>query len=448
MMNIVSFLFIELMDATEMESDEWMRNWKRKSASVAVLFVLLLAFLVPNAAANTDLVRYLALGDSLAAGVTPTKGIDKGYADYAAGYLQGEKMLESFTKDFSMPGDRTDELLTKLTTSAQLQAAVQKANTITISAGANDLLKESKVDPVKKVLIIDETKVPATLQKTALNYTLILQTINKLNPDAKVYVVGYYFPFPYIADEQKPKLIQLTQTLNKTIELASVAQGAKFVSIYEKFGNDPKKYLPNPLDIHPNAEGYKVISEALLASFAEAQVAAKDVPAGHWAEKELKLLLASKVFKLDDQGNVYPDRAITRAEVANILFGLLPMTTSVPADPGYEDVPVTHPSYMAIAKLTEAGIFAKSTSFNPDAPLTRVQLAKVVSLAFDLEGDGTTPVYKDINEKYWATPYISAMASNKIMHGYSNGTFGLHKETNRAQFAVILFRIQAQLTAQ
>ncbi|MBW9235063.1 hypothetical protein JQK62_23115, partial [Leptospira santarosai] len=67
---------------------------------VAVLFVLLLAFLVPNAAANTDLVRYLALGDSLAAGVTPTKGIDKGYADYAAGYLQGEKVVREFYQRF------------------------------------------------------------------------------------------------------------------------------------------------------------------------------------------------------------------------------------------------------------------------------------------------------------------------------------------------------------
>ncbi|HSO57736.1 MAG TPA: GDSL-type esterase/lipase family protein [Paenisporosarcina sp.] len=300
-----------------------MRNWQRRWSSLAFMFVLLVAFLVPTASANTEAVRYLALGDSLAAGMTPTNQIDKGYADYAADYLQGKNMLNSFSKDFSYPGDTTDDLLSKLTTNVQLQEAVKQSNTITISAGANDLLKDAKFDSEKQILIIDETKVPATLQKLAINYTMILKSIKELNPNAKVFVMGYYFPYPYVADVQKPKLIELTHTLNKTIQLASVSQGATFVSIYEKFGDDPKKYLPNPINIHPNAEGYMLMSEAFLASLANPTVVVNDIPAGHWAEKELKLLLNSKIYNLDGKGNVYPQKPITRAEVANILFGLI-----------------------------------------------------------------------------------------------------------------------------
>lgn len=425
-----------------------MRNWKRRVSSVAFMLVLLMAFLVPNASANTEAIRYLALGDSLAAGMTPNKEIDKGYADYAAGYLQGKNMLASFSKAFSWPGETTDELLLKLTTDAQLQETVKQSNTITISVGANDLLKDSKLDPEKQILLIDETKVPATLQKIAFNYTLILKSIKDLNPNAKVFAMGYYFPFPYIADVQKPKLIELTKALNSSIELTSVSMGATFVDIYEKFGDDPKTFLPNPLNIHPNAAGYQLMSEAFLTSLATPPVVAKDIPAGHWAEKELKLLLASKIYNLDDKGNVYPEKAITRAEVANILFGLVPLTESIPANPGYKDVPVTHPSYMAIAKLTEVGVFTKNTLFNPDSPLTRVQLAKVAAIAFQLKGDGSVPVYKDINKTYWATPYIGAVTTNKIMVGYRNGTFGLHDPTTKAQFAAILFRIQAQAKVQ
>lgn len=90
----------------------------------------------------------------------------------------------------------------------------------------------------------------------------------------------------------------------------------------------------------------------------------------------------------------------------------------------------------------------KNPLFNPDSPLTRVQLAKVATIAFQLKGDGSVPAYKDINKTYWATPYIGAVTTNKIMVGYRNGTFGLHDPTRKAQFAAILFRIQAQAKVQ
>jgi len=426
-----------------------MGKWNKKLTSLAFILVLLLALVVPNASANVEKINYLSLGDSLAAGWSPDKKIDNGFSDYAAAYLKEKNLLGSYSKAFAVPGDKTEDVLGDLKTNEQLREAVKSANTITLSAGANDLLKEAKLDPVNKVLILDETTVPATLQKVAANYTVILQTIKEMNPNAKVFVMGYYFPFPYLADTQKPKLIELTKTLNTIIKASSAAQGATFVEVFEKFGEDTKKYLPNPLDIHPNAEGYKLMSEAFLASLATPKLAAKDVPADHWAAKELSLLLASNLYKLDEKGNVYPENSITRVEVANILYGLIPLTKNIPVNPGYTDVPETHPSYMAIAKLTEAGIFSdENVKFNPDAPLTRVQLAKVAALAFHLKGDGSVPAFKDINENYWATPFISALTSNKIMNGYTNGTFGLHDETTRAQFAVILVRVQAQATPQ
>lgn len=420
-------------------------KWNRRLASLAFMFVLILALVVPNASANAGTINYLALGDSLAAGMTPTKGIDSGYSDFAAAFLNEKKLLGNYSNDFAIPGDKTDDVLGDLTTNLQLREAVKSFNTITISAGANDLLKESKLDPETKTLSIDETKVPGTLQKIAVNYTLILKEIKELNPNAKVFVMGYYFPFPYIADLQKAKLIELTKTLNKTIELSSSSQGATFVSVYEKFGDDTKKYLPNPLDIHPNADGYKLMSAAFIESLTNSnpKPVAKDIPKGFWAEKELNLLLANGLYKLDEKGYINPGNAITRAEVADIIHFIIPTTKSIPANPGFIDVPETHPSYMAIAKLTEVGIFADNEKFNPDSPMTRVQLAKVIAKAFDLKGLGPVPKYKDINTTYWGTPNIHAVSSYKIMNGYSNGYFGINDKTTRAQFAVTLFRVQA-----
>lgn len=420
-----------------------MKNVKKSAWSVVFVFALLVGLMAPSASASSvEPIRYLALGDSLAAGMTPDKGISSGYADLTAEYLKGQGSLASFSKDFAIPGYTTQNVLADLTVKADVREAVKQANLITISAGANDLLKIVKTDPEKNILILDPATAKSTLQSLAKNYMIILQTIKELNPNATVYVMGYYYPFPYLSDEQKPQLIELTKTLNQSIQLAT-AKGATFVPVYDKFGDDTKKYLPNPEDIHPNQEGYKLMSDALIETMAKAKPMANDLPKGHWAEKELNLLLASKILQVDEKGNIYPEQAITRAEVAGILYNSIPMTKSIPANPRYKDVPETHPAYMAIAKLTEAGVFTKSEYFNPNAPLTRAQLAKVIATAFQLKGDGTVPAYKDITASYWGTPYIKAVTKNKIMQGYQNGTFGVNDSTTRAQFAVVLARVQA-----
>ncbi len=423
-------------------------NLKRSITSLALIFMLFVAFIVPNATASSVTLNYLALGDSLAAGVTPQKTIDKGYADLAAMTLREKNVLGTFSKDFAVPADKTSDVLEDITVNAHLREAIKNSNTISISAGANDLL--TQVDFTKNPIVIDLNLVKTTLQTIGNNYKEILEAIKELNPNANVYVMGYYYAFPYVSDDQKPQLIQLTQTLNTTIQVSAKSLGANFVPVYKQFGDDSKQFLPNPSDIHPNLEGYKIMSEALVESILNAQFEketpiAKDIPKDFWAEKELNLLLANGLYKLDEKGHVNPGVAISRAEVADILYKSIPTIKSTPVNPGFKDVPESHPSYEAIAKLTEVGIFAKSDKFNPDDPITRVQMAKVMSLSFQLKGNGEVPNFKDINAKYWGTPYISAMSSNKIMIGYSSGTFGINDKTSRAQFAVILVRVQNKI---
>ncbi|WP_051405098.1 S-layer homology domain-containing protein [Bacillus cihuensis] len=419
------------------------KNCKKRAWSLVLVFALLVGLVAPSASANgVETIRYLSLGDSLAAGMTPEKGISSGYSDMTADYLKGKNSLATYSKEFAVPGYTTQNVLDDLTVKSELREAVKQANLITISAGANDLLKIAKLDAEKNILILDPAAVKSTLQTLAKNYTMILQTIKELNPNASVYVMGYYYPFPYLSDAQKPQLIELTKTLNQTIQL-TISEGATFVQVYDKFGDDTKKYLPNPENIHPNQEGYKLMSDALIEMIAKPKPTANDLPKGHWAEKELNMLLANKILNVDERGNIYPEKPITRAEVAGILYNSIPMTKSIPANPGYKDVPETHPAYMAIAKLTEAGVFTKAEYFNPNAPLTRVQLAKVIGTAFQLKGDSSAPTYKDTTASYWGTPYINAMTTNKIMLGYKNGKFGVNDSTNRAQFAVVLARVQA-----
>lgn len=422
------------------------KGFNKKFWSVVFTFILLIGGLAPAVSAeSSDGVNYLALGDSLAAGVSPENTISSGYADLTADAFKEENLLGTYSKEFAVSGYTTQNVLDDLTTKSDVQAAIAEADLITISAGANDLLKEGKFDPDKNIFELDQAVVPAKLQTIAENYAKILQAINTANPDAEVYVMGYYFPFPYIADEQKPQLIELTQTLNQTIQTAVTAQGATFVPIYDKFGDGPKQYIPSPTNIHPNIAGYQLMSDALIETIANSLPNPADVPEGYWAEYELNIFLENGLFTLDDAGKIYPEKAITRAEVADILYNMIPLTQSIPENPGFIDVPKTHPAYMAIAKLTEAGVFAKDEYFHPNDSLNRVQMAKVLSIAFQLKGDGAIPTYKDINATYWAAPYIDAVTDAHLMIGYKNGTFGLYDPINRAQFAVVMVRVTNQI---
>lgn len=441
-----------------------MMRMKRRLVSLTLMFALLLSLVgVPAMAADAAKITYLSLGDSLAAGVMSDKQVGDGFSDYTAKYLEENKLLESYSKEFAVSGYTTTAVLEDLTTKAELQEAVKKSQVISISASANDLLKQAKIDASKGTVVIDPTVLPSTLKTIGENYAKILETIKSLNSDAKVFVIGTYYPFPYLSDEAvRAQLIQVMETLNTTVSTAVTAAGANFVPVSDALGGSDveelKKYLPNPLDIHPNAEGYKVISGALVEALNKAvtpqpepspepeptpeptPVIPMDI-AGHWASVPLQALVERNLLALDANGNVNPGAEITRAEAAVILYQSLMHIAVVPENPGFTDVLDTHPAYQAIATLTSYGVFAKAEKFNPDAPMNRVQLAKVVAATYQVKAQGSPIDFTDIPANYWANSAIQAVATNKFMVGFTNGQFMPNKNTTRAELAAVLYRV-------
>lgn len=429
--------------------------------SFTLIFALLLSLVaVPVSAADAPKVSYLSLGDSLAAGLTSEKQILEGFSDYTANYLKENKLLEDYTKKFAVPGDTTADVLEDLTTNIELQEAVKKADVISISAGANDILKKAKIDASAGTVVFDPAIIMPTLTSIGENYAKILATIKSLNSDAKVYVIGTYYPFPHFTNEiVKAQLMTLAETLNNTVSKAVIASGATFVPIFDVMGGKDveklKKVLPNPLDIHPNAEGYKLISGVLVEALKKSVVPMpvpnpeptppipKDLE-GHWAREYVQALIDRKLLTVDENGHANPGAVIKRAEVAVILHqSLVHAAAVVPENPGFTDVPETHPAYQAIATLTSYGVFAKAEKFNPDAPLTRAQLAKVITLSYEIKVQATPITFTDVRADYWGNPFIQAVAANKLMIGFSNGQFMPGKNTTRAEFATVLYRALA-----
>jgi lysophospholipase L1-like esterase len=428
---------------------------------VAMLALLFGTALPSNALAVGDKVNYVALGDSLAAGQTPDRKIDKGYTGILEETLRQQNVLASYTNKYAVPGYTTQNVLDDLVNNKEvdgikIQNVIKVADIITITAGANDLLREANINPTTGTVTIDPQKALAVAATVKANLKSILDNVKALNPSAKVYLSGYYNAFPYISADQQLVIKQILAAFNGIIQQTALENGATFVSLDGIFDANVSAYLPNPLDIHPSLAGYQLIARAFINLFVlpptpaptpEPKQEFEDVTESFWAYKEISLLVEGKVLAGTSDGQFEPEKAISRAEVAQALFKLIPFDKSIPENPGFSDVPESHEAYMAIAKLTKAGVFAKATTFNPNAPLTRGQMAKVLALSFQLKPTGTVS-FKDVPTNYWAAAYINALAVSNVTVGFRNNTFQPAAATNRAQFAAFLVRAANTVTAK
>ncbi|MET1029347.1 S-layer homology domain-containing protein, partial [Domibacillus tundrae] len=138
-------------------------------------------------------------------------------------------------------------------------------------------------------------------------------------------------------------------------------------------------------------------------------------------------------------GTFAPKSNITRAETAIILARALGYGKTT-AKPGFSDVSSNMKSYDAIAALTEAGIFAKASKFNPDKPLTRAQMARVLTQALGLEAS-VSASFSDVPATHWAKDEIDAVFTNGIMTGGTNARFLPENNITREQFAMTVYNV-------
>ena len=226
-----------------------------------ILFCILISSIALPFQASA--INYTAIGDSLAAGQTPNREIGAGYADMIALALQPA----AYSKQLSIPGYTVEQVIEQVDSNAG-RKAIQAADLITISAGANNLLPLIQNDPNRGMLTFNAVTAAFALNGVRENYALLLEKINTLNPNAAVYAMGYYFPYPHVFNQHKPAVSKQLDILNEIIEQEAERAGAVFVPVAERFGLDGVDYLPNPGDVHPNAAGYLEMANAFLDVYA------------------------------------------------------------------------------------------------------------------------------------------------------------------------------------
>ncbi len=227
--------------------------------TLVILFALSSVF--PASAAARQV--YVALGDSLAAGQTPYREIDQGYTDLVAGELARSGQLALFSKDLAFPGFTAEQVLNSIETE-EAQNLVSQASLITVSAGANDLLRIVNANPEQGTLAFQQVQVDFALNQARISVETLLKKLEELAPQANVLVVGYYFAYPHVADFQKEGTSKQLDRLNQILEQSARKYGATYVDVTERMNTDLKAFVPNPADVHPVQEGYRQMANSVL----------------------------------------------------------------------------------------------------------------------------------------------------------------------------------------
>ena len=170
----------------------------------------------------------------------------------------------------------------------------------------------------------------------------------------------------------------------------------------------------------------------------------KDVKADYWAKAEIKYLNEKNIINGYTDGYFLPDSNLTRVHAAVLLARTLNLPLGESPDPEFNDISSDHRYYDVIASVAQYGIITgreNGTIFDPEAKLTRAQMAVILERAYELEGVAETK-FNDVREDYWAYAAISALAANNITMGYKeDNTYRPENPVTRAQFSAFLYRI-------
>lgn len=165
-----------------------------------------------------------------------------------------------------------------------------------------------------------------------------------------------------------------------------------------------------------------------------------DVPAGYTYEKELSYLTQHKIINGYSDGSFRPNNSLSREHAALMLAKVLELDTTTVSNPNFSDVPTTHAYYKEIAALANAGIISGTNGkFNPKGTLTRAQMAKMISIGFNLT-DGATKTFNDVADDAWYYEYVQKMAAHDITTGYADGSFKPLTPITRMHFGLFVYK--------
>ncbi len=160
--------------------------------------------------------------------------------------------------------------------------------------------------------------------------------------------------------------------------------------------------------------------------------------AGHWAENNIKKLVATGAVSGYPDATFKPENKITRAEFAAILvkaFGLEGKDGKIFTDTA------GHWAQNYIAAAVAGGVASgyDADTFGPDNLITREQMAVLITKAAKLSPVAGEVLYGDSGSiSDWAKEAVATATENGIMKGYPDNTFQPQGSATRAEAVTVI----------
>lgn len=296
-----------------------------------------------NAKNSADTMKYIAFGDSIAAGYG-LDGYSPAQTSAPAGSYQAlaGNFLKTGSCNYAVSGSDSDDCI-ELLSSGAADADLKTADVVSLTIGSNDLLKPFLqivmdfygIDPENmnpsdyaQKLTMPQFDASAMMEyyrqaqellaKLADNVLLhekaqafpeklrtILSILREKAPDAEIYVTNIYNPFYFV-----PLLKNLSQTYITEINQAFSADDPDYtlIDVYTAFQQQEltnvRLDMSNPsaanVDPHPSADGHKVISELFIQALNDAHAPKAAALTSAASSKKHKL---TAVIKLPDSAD-------------------------------------------------------------------------------------------------------------------------------------------------
>ncbi|HBX24169.1 MAG TPA: hypothetical protein DEF34_11150 [Desulfotomaculum sp.] len=165
-----------------------------------------------------------------------------------------------------------------------------------------------------------------------------------------------------------------------------------------------------------------------------------------WARQEIQYLAFKGIISDTGAGNFEPQRPVTRGEFVIMLAKAMGIE-AVPGgggQPSFTDLQPDNEDYDIMQAAYAAGLVRgyEDGTLRADGQITREQIAALVTRALDLKPVATEPAFADREQvSAWAKESVIAVEESGLLRGFPDGSFKPAMLTDRAQSAVLIYRI-------
>jgi lysophospholipase L1-like esterase len=200
--------------------------------------------------------RIVSIGDSLTQGLGDETE-SGGYVGILDNTFEDQN-LNITIENFGKKGNRTDQLLKRLE-KKEIKSAIKDANIVLITIGANDIMQVVKNNWSN----LNMEPFEEEREKYVERLTSIFNNIIEINPEAEIYLIGFYNPFERYFGEIE-QLGMIMESWNEAgMTVTEDFQNVNFIPINDLFSATDENLLAED-HFHPNTKGYKLMARRVL----------------------------------------------------------------------------------------------------------------------------------------------------------------------------------------